>query len=450
MPRFFCMAPWVHAFHHSDYSRAACCIAVGGREYTELYRSKSKFLTHDEFKNIEPMRRMRLNMLQGHMPEECTECHSNAHNLNNSYASWFNKTYGHLYDDVLSKTNLTTGETSTKPLSFDYRIGNTCNSRCRHCTSLNSSLIEYDQAQLISKYNNTDYAAFIYNYQSPRQSKRDQQYDILQNELEEAIAEQRIKDIRWLGGESLFSPLHWEVMNQLGETDVQDTALLYITNLSIIEYKGIKLTDIITKKFKDVHIHCSSEGAGAVYNYIRAGLDWDKFVANFYTLAETMNVYTNNTRVIKSGFTINNLSLISLNQFIDFIIDSRRRFPNSVSHPHIERIYTNGESEDRHMVYLHPQYLGPYKQAWLEEFHGILDSREHDVIQYAEYFVNDVRSILDIIEKEPIIDRDNDSILRQHILAQELDQLNKMSNFDDLIKDTMLTEWYAWFKSNLV
>ena len=455
-PQYFCMAPWIHAFHHSDYQRTACCTTVNMVKRPKDVIDQTKFISHNEFKNSELMRNIRLTMLRGEMPADCANCYHNTNNLNDSYVHWFNKTYGNLYDQVMSQTNFLTGEITCDPVSFDYRIGNSCNSKCKHCMSTNSSLIEFDEKQLSQKYQNHQWIKYINTYKSPPSDIREAQHAVLRDELLNAVRERRLKDIRWLGGESLFSPLHWEVMKELSESDdINNVSVLYITNLSIMSYKGIKLIDIINKDFQSVLFHCSTEGGGDTYNYVRNGLDWNNFKNNFELIASKANKQLNKWKGIKLAFTINNLSLIDLDEYFSFMLNMKETYPNTTYDPHFERVYSNGDYDDRFIMFLHPMFLGPFKQSWLERFRAILSRYMYRFSVSTENAVNEIDGILKVIEQESSIDFDNisdfdrDTYRRIFQLGTDLEAMDKTYILDLVQKDPLMLEWYNWLSSNL-
>lgn len=455
-PEYFCMAPWVHAFHHSDYQRTACCTTVNMVKRPKDIVNQTKFISHDEFKNSSIMKDIRLKMLKGEMPEDCVTCYHNTNNLNDSYAYWFNQTYGDMYDQVLKETDLSTGAITTKPVSFDYRIGNSCNSKCKHCMSTNSSLIEYDERKLADKYQNHNWSKYINTYKSPSAVVREQQHDTLRKELLSAIQEKRLKDIRWLGGESLFSPLHWEVMTALSESsDINNVSVLYITNLSIMSYKGIELVDLINKDFLNVLFHCSTEGGGRTYNYIRQGLDWTKFKNNFKLIASQAKKEIRKWKGIKLAFTINNLSLIDLDEYFEFMASMKEMYPDTNYDPHFERVYSNGDYDDRFITYLHPMFLGPYKEAWLNEFRRIFSRFTDRLKSVTENSVVELEKTLIAIEQESVVDfntisdHDRETYKRIFHLGNDIESMDQTSLLHLIHGNDLMTEWYHWLKSNL-
>jgi hypothetical protein len=60
----------------------------------------------------------------------------------------------------------------------------------------------------------------------------------------------------------------------------KNVTVRYNTNLSRVEYKGVKLFDLLPH-FKHVNICASIDGVGEIGEYIRTGLKWSDWLENF-------------------------------------------------------------------------------------------------------------------------------------------------------------------------
>jgi hypothetical protein len=229
IPENFCMAPWTHAMHDTHYVRRLCCIA-----YEPIPELRDSHVTLEDFKNSEYAKKARREMMAGQMPADCAYCDSSASKQGHVeyYKDTFNKWLGKYYEEALSKTD-EDGYTTMETKNYDYRFGNVCNFKCRHCSSRASSQIEHEELQHgISPAWETDEINLDTNAKD----------DLLLQELLEAAKTGNLETIQWIGGEPLFSEHHWKAMNYLNENcDCSNIDLSYITNLSIIEFKGKKL-----------------------------------------------------------------------------------------------------------------------------------------------------------------------------------------------------------------
>jgi len=75
---------------------------------------------------------------------------------------------------------------------------------------------------------------------------------------------------------------HWRYMQRIIELgDGPRVYARYNTNLSRVEYRGINLYRDILPGLRDWQICASLDGSGAIGEYIRTGLDYDRWLDNF-------------------------------------------------------------------------------------------------------------------------------------------------------------------------
>jgi hypothetical protein len=104
----------------------------------------------------------------------------------------------------------------------------------------------------------------------------------IEAEFAEAVAEHRVEEVYWVGGEPLMYEQHWRYMRQIVEQgDGGRVYARYNTNLSRIDYRGTNLYRDILAHLRDWQICASLDGTGAVGEYIRTGLDFDGWCRNF-------------------------------------------------------------------------------------------------------------------------------------------------------------------------
>ena len=108
------------------------------------------------------------------------------------------------------------------------------------------------------------------------------QKDVVEQEFATAVEEHRIEEVYWVGGEPLMYEQHWRYMQRIIELgDGPGLYARYNTNLSRIEYKGIKLYDDILAKIRDWQICASIDGTGTIGEYVRTGLNYTEWLENF-------------------------------------------------------------------------------------------------------------------------------------------------------------------------
>ena len=75
---------------------------------------------------------------------------------------------------------------------------------------------------------------------------------------------------------------HWKYMKQIVDNgDADKVYVRYNTNLSRTKYKGIDLYNDLLVHFKDWQICASIDGTGEIGEWIRDGLNYEKWLQNF-------------------------------------------------------------------------------------------------------------------------------------------------------------------------
>lgn len=279
----FCVAPWTHTYLSPQSERRLCCASREQASWQRQYIDSSgtdnkeyKPTTLEEHWNSEHMKSVRKRLLNGENIPECQVCNSNLLNLY-TYRQYFtDNLFPHKIPDILANTD-DDGHTTLKPISYDYRIYNLCNFKCRMCGEQLSSSWETEKRVMNMWNPKTD----VWMIPENKQKIEDFQSTVIEQELWDAVNNKTIEEIYWVGGEPLMYDIHWEVMKSLVDSGhSKNVVVRYNTNLSRITYKGNNLYDLLPH-FKRVNICASMDATGEVAEYIRSGLKWDVWLDNF-------------------------------------------------------------------------------------------------------------------------------------------------------------------------
>jgi len=140
-PDNFCMAPWVHTYISPQSERRMCCAsrepAQAFKQYIDTKGSHGQYdpIPLRDHWNNDHMRDVRLRMIAGEELSECQLCNENPAG---AYRDYFWHLFGNLYNHVLVDTT-DDGAHHGMPISWDYRISNLCNFKCRMCGDMLSS-----------------------------------------------------------------------------------------------------------------------------------------------------------------------------------------------------------------------------------------------------------------------------------------------------------------------
>jgi hypothetical protein len=316
----FCMAPWTHTFLSPQAERRLCCTSREEHQFQKQYidtdyDADTKQLTADDFApakltdhwNSEYLRNIRLKLLNGQTLPQCEVCNSDKFNHNN-YRKWFNYSYGYKLDEVLAQTD-ETGRTTMPVVSYDYRVSNLCNFKCRMCGELFSSSIEAEKKKN-NLWNPTDQPFMQKDIKAKMQKF---QIEVAEEEFMDAIKSGVVEEIYFAGGEPMMIAMHWNAIDYLVKHDMADQCTVrYNTNLSNITYQDKSLYEYL-KHFKNWQICASIDAVGDIGEYIRKGLVWDNWLANFKAGMSLPNAHDN----MIIDLTITGPGMLSLKEIYD-------------------------------------------------------------------------------------------------------------------------------------
>jgi hypothetical protein len=217
-------------------------------------------------------------MMAGETLPECEVCNNQLLNTD-VYRTYFWHLFRHKYDDIWTSTDAD-GRTSMQPVSWDYRFSNLCNFKCRTCGDMLSSSWESEQRQ----HAMIDWSNPKNGWMRPEVRREISQFQDTQIEQEfaQAVEEHRVEEIYWVGGEPLMYEQHWRYMQRIIELgDGPRVYARYNTNLSRCDYRGVDLYRDILSGIRDWQICASIDGTGATGEYIRTGLNYQQWVANY-------------------------------------------------------------------------------------------------------------------------------------------------------------------------
>ena len=283
-PATLCMAPWTHTYLSPQTERRMCCAsrepAQNFQQYIDTEAGTGRYIpiTLDQHWNSDHMRSVRRRMMAGEVLPECEVCNDKLLNTD-VYRSYFNQLFGHRYEEAMQLTH-EDGRTEMLPVSWDYRFSNLCNFKCRTCGDMLSSSWETEQRQ----HDMIDWTNPKNNWMQPeiRQEIARFQDTYIEQEFSAAVEQHRVEEVYWVGGEPLMYEQHWRYMRRIIELgDGANVYARYNTNLSRVRYRGLDLYQDILAHVRDWQICASLDGTGRTGEYIRTGLDFEDWCANF-------------------------------------------------------------------------------------------------------------------------------------------------------------------------
>jgi len=413
------MAPWTHTYLSPQTERRMCCAsrepAQSFEQYIDTTAGTGKY-TPIKLKahwNSEHMKSVRRRMMSGETLPECEVCNDKLLNTD-VYRSYFNKLFGHKYNEAMQATD-ESGYTTMQPVSWDYRFSNLCNFKCRTCGDMLSSSWETEQRQ----HNMVDWTNIKNNWMRPEIRQQISQFQDTQIELEfsEAVEQHRVEEIYWVGGEPLMYEQHWRYMQRIIELgDGARVYARYNTNLSRTQYRGVDLFTNILTHLRDWQICASIDGTGPIGEYIRTGLDWSVFLENFkqgLTMARhARQMRLDFTLTLPGLFEVENMQKLSNQLGVDIlakvifsftpdIIMSPLALPRPLLNKTVDRLAesTSGALQD---VLLQLKQRPTFAEQWPELYQQGLAKGKARVLKL-EQIRGDNFTLADILKQDPEI-----------------------------------------------
>ena len=318
----FCMAPWTHTYLSPQSERRLCCASREKASWASQYIDSEKADKNSEYTpisleqhwNSPYMMDIRKSLLAGEEISQCQVCNHKLLNIY-TYRDYFTKNlFVNKIDEVFQKTN-DDGYTEMKPISFDYRISNLCNFKCRMCGDQLSSSWEAEN-RMLGYYDNgaeawatKEFKPIIEKFQK----------EVAEKELWDAVYEGRIEEIYWVGGEPLMFEIHWDIMKYLVESGhSKNVTVRYNTNLSRTSFKGTNLYDLLPH-FKKVNVSASIDGTDKIVEYIRHGIKWETWLDNFKKGLFLNELYGDDGMVL--DITITSPGLFGMKDLFDLALE---------------------------------------------------------------------------------------------------------------------------------
>jgi hypothetical protein len=258
----FCMYPWIHFHAYPTGAAYPCCMADMEFPVGDMRKNTIK-----EIWNQEPMKKMRIQMLNEHPVSACSRCYeqesigfvSGRENANKHHGHQINRVRETKSDGTLDRFELT---------YWDIRFSNLCNLSCRSCGHIFSSSWYQDQAKLAGPEWKKTHK--VLNYAGRFETDA---WDQLVEHIE------HVEQIYFAGGEPLLMEEHYKILDELVRQKKFNVRLIYNTNFTHTNLKDRSVFEY-WKLFDSVSVGASLDGSRQYGEYIRKGTEWKKIEQN--------------------------------------------------------------------------------------------------------------------------------------------------------------------------
>lgn len=312
----FCLAKWTQVSLHLQTGHGHSC------HHPTTHKIGLEEIKKDpaNLHNTLHKKAQRLKMIKGERPKECNYCWKIEDQGDNSDRYW-KSAQPWAYDNAEEILHGNFRNPQYVEVSFD----NTCNFKCAYCSpAISSSWMEemkqFGPFPTDDRFNNLEILA--------AQDK----LPILQkdyNPYVEAFWEwwpelvESLKVFRITGGEPLLSKNVWKVLNFLEKNKYPKLSFAINSNLGIDDRTFNKFLEKIVnirENVNGINLFTSVDTYGRQAEYIRYGLDYDKFMAN-------ADQYLSETKLsLTYMITVNNLSLPGTKKLFEHILKQKNKY----------------------------------------------------------------------------------------------------------------------------
>jgi MoaA/NifB/PqqE/SkfB family radical SAM enzyme len=302
----FCVKPWIHMATYTTGEALMCCVA------TQAAGNLNRDNIQDIWNN-QHYRSARVKMLRGEKVSACGKCYNEEEAGIKSHRVMENSVWetstpslsqphvGTEYiDSVISNTGQD-GYLIDNPISFDFRLGNTCNLQCVMCGPKDSSKWVNFSKQLgrdMSKWDTTKF-----NWVENDKFWEEQFLPLLPD----------IKHLILAGGEPLLLKQHTQLLERcIAEGYAKNIKIRYHTNGTIIPPHVLKLWE----EFEFIDLCLSIDSWGDKNSYIRYPDLWNDICNNLEVLDNTPD-----NIAPRINATVNAYNVMYMPNYADWLLD---------------------------------------------------------------------------------------------------------------------------------
>jgi len=248
----------------------------------------------------------------------------------------------------------------------------------------------------------------------------------IEAEFAQAVNEHRVEEVYWVGGEPLMYEQHWRYMKQIvAQGDGERVYARYNTNLSRVDYQGVNLYRDILAHLRDWQVCASLDGTGRTGEYIRTGLDYAQWLANFKQgLAQARDrrqMRIDFTLTLPGLFEVANIQQLAQELDVDIlakvifsftpdIILSPLALPRAILDRKVDELTANLPDGALKSVVLHLKHRPTFEEQWPGEAAAQISKGKQRILRL-ESIRNDSFTLADILAADPEIKEWYDAIV---------------------------------------
>lgn len=324
--KYLCSNLWNHlVVDFRTHQYRLCCKTGPSQATTSELREFGQGL----FLNADKIVQARIEMLSGERPQICSQCWElEKQNLPSSRGT-FEDWQANVQMTNFPHANLETAQpaelaTSKFPKNLDIQVGNTCDLKCVYCNDKFSTAWLAENKRFGNPWYEPNMSHLIPEDQDTQQLFEKNFWELFEE------TKYSFERIAILGGEPLVSSNFYEILSQIinrFERPSPKLELNIITNLNTTEFHFNKFLTLLPQLSQKVSvvINISMEAWGPQAEYIRHGLNFQRFLQNF----EKLLALDLNLKFITIN-TVNILALSTFEQYIRWLRQQELRFNKKI------------------------------------------------------------------------------------------------------------------------
>ena len=385
--------------------------------------------------NTKHQKKMRKMMLEGKRPGECSYCWKVEDIGRDNVSDRVYRSMEYKTEDIQALPN-TPWDANVNLRTVELSFDRSCNFACSYCNPTYSTSWgkDIDENGPYQKFKTLTAGAYQQNgsWADPENKYIDG------NPYVDAFLRwwpnlsKDLQVLRITGGEPSTSPGFWKFLDLIRSTPAPNLNLSVNSNLGVKDGlidKLIETTNVLELDSYD--IYTSNEAYGAHADYLRDGMVYDKWRQNVIRMIEEANI-----RQLVVMMTITGLSLMSITEFMDDMMDLKAKYGKNM--PTMDLNFL------RWPAFMSPLNLPDYiKIEAREKIQNWLDKhRDSDLL--LEHEITQIQRVIDYIE---VVDQgharaENDKDKHFHDFKSFYVQYDKRRGKDFKKTFPMLAEWY--------
>lgn len=319
----FCPLPWMHIATRPNGDVRVCNTAnasgagaddnkTAGLVKQDGIAMNLRDHTIEEVFNSHYLRKTRIQMLAGEIPDSCRKCFVEESKGIKSKRYWETEVWSKELDfDHLIASTHEDGTVPVKIPYFDLRPGNMCNLKCVMCSPHDSSSWIKDWKLQYDRYTDPQLkadqgwdASFDYTWY-----KKGSFIESMKSQAE------NIRELYFAGGEPLMIPEHFSILKYMVDTgNAKHIRIRYNTNGTFINEDLIN----IWSHFDEVRVNFSIDAYGEKNDFIRYPCKWQEIEENLRRFDED----TTDNVVVNIATAVQALNVMYLDELAEWKINS--------------------------------------------------------------------------------------------------------------------------------